>query len=526
MSSFRPTPRARALGVFLALAAAPACHGAAIAADQIHWTVTGPTSVAFDWRGPESDFHYGHLTNIPLTAIASPPSPIPISSAGPYWEVKLTGLQAGASYYYAVGTGPIHRFSTPPLSGSSNFKICVAGDIGNATQFTRMGTMQTMIAAEHPNFVLMVGDLTYGNVLTQADVDRHFNDVMPWSQDAAYMPIWGNHEWDKTTDDLRNYKGRFAFPNPHTSPTAPDSADVGGASPPYGEDWYWFDYGNTRFIAIPDPYTYGPGGPWANWYANVATLMSQAQSDPAIAFIVTFGHRPVYTSGNYNPGDLSLRTYLDALGSSYGKYVLDLSGHSHDYERSAPQAHVTHITAGTGGAHLEGTGVTSCLWEGGCPPPGWSAFRAMHHVVVTLRFTPTTIEGRVLCGPAGNLTNNLTDLDCAQGTVLDTFAIYNPAVLAAPPAVFRDFGLDPIEPNPARGEVRLTYRLAGASAATLELVDAGGRRVASRSLGSLGPGTHQARFEAAEVPPGVYFIRLRQAGRIATARVTLLASGR
>jgi len=27
-------------------------------------------------------------------------------------------------------------------------------------------------------------------------VDRHFNDVMAWSQQAAYMPAWGNHEYE------------------------------------------------------------------------------------------------------------------------------------------------------------------------------------------------------------------------------------------------------------------------------------------------------------------------------------------
>jgi hypothetical protein len=371
-----------------------------------------------------------------------------------------------------------------------------------------------------------VGDLTYGNILTQADVDRHFNDVMTWSRDAAYMPAWGNHEWDMVTDDLRNYKGRFDLPNPRTSPTAPDSAELIGPPPPYGEDWSWFDYGNTRFIAIPDPYTYGPSGPWANWYANVTAVMDQAQRDPAIAFIVTFGHRPVYTSGNYSPGDLTLRNDLDALGATYGKYVLDLCGHSHDYERSYPQSNVTHITAGTGGAPLENTKVPACLWKSGCPAPAWSAYRAMHHVVVTLSFTPAAIKGRVLCGPPGDTTNNLTDITCTQGTVIDTFTIFNPAVLGAAPPAAGEFGLGAVAPNPAQGEFRLSYRLAGFTPATLELVDASGRRVAIRIVGSLGPGQHEVAFGAPDAPPGVYFVRLRQGSRVASVRVTLLAGGR
>jgi hypothetical protein len=524
---FERPPGGRSLGLILAISGLIACSERARAADEIHWTFTGPRSVTLDWRGSGDSLHFGHIpANLAELAIATPATPTPISSSGPFWEARLTALQPASLYYYAIGAGPVHTFHTPPARGTSNFKLCVEGDIGNATTYPRMGVVQGMIAGEAPDFVLMVGDLTYGNILTPADIDRHFNDVMPWSQDAAYMPIWGNHEWEDATDDLRNYKGRFDIPNAHASPTAPDSAEVSGAQPPYGEDWYWFDYGNTRFIAIPDPYTYGPAGPWANWYANVATVMAQAQSDPSIAFIVTFGHRPAYTSGNYSPGDLTLRAYLDALGATYGKYLLDLCGHSHDYERMLPQSNVTHITAGTGGAHLEGTKVLSCLWKGGCPPPPITASRAMHHVVVSLKFTPVAIEGRVLCGPPGNSTTNLTDITCDQGAVIDTFAIFNPAVVAAPPMVTREFGLEPVAPNPALGEIRLSYRLTSFTPASLELLDAGGRRVDARSVGAYGPGLHEARFETGGIPPGVYFIRLRQAGKVATARVALLAGRR
>ena len=53
-----------------------------------------------------------------------------------------------------------------------------------------------MIARADPTLVLGLGDLTYADERSQADVDRHFDDVMVWSRRAAYMPVWGNHEWD------------------------------------------------------------------------------------------------------------------------------------------------------------------------------------------------------------------------------------------------------------------------------------------------------------------------------------------
>ncbi len=260
---------------------------AGLSVDGIHWTITGPTSVAFDWRGTESAIHYGTTTAYDQTVTASTPSPVPFSSTGPYWEASLSGLQPNTVYHYTIGSGPDHTFRTPPPRGSSGFIVAAEGDIGDASGYSRMPAVQSLIAGANPAFVLMVGDLTYGNTNGQAVVDGHFNDVMVWSQDAAYMPVWGNHEWETpAADDLRNYKGRFALPNPQTSPNAP----LAGCC---GEDWSWFDYGNVRFIAYPEPYA---SATWADWYPRAGVLMDEAQADPAIRFIVTspkFGCRPL-----------------------------------------------------------------------------------------------------------------------------------------------------------------------------------------------------------------------------------------
>lgn len=145
--------------------------------------------------------------------------------------------------------------------------------------------------------------------------------------------------------------------------------------------------------------------------------MDEAQADPKISFIVTFGHRPAYTSG-YHLSELALRAYLDDLGAHHSKYALNLSGHSHNYERSYPRHGVIHITVGTGGSELEEL-ETACLFRL-CPAPSWSAFRAMHFGVLRLRFTPSKIHGSFICGPAGGGKN---DVHCTPGSVLDRFAI-------------------------------------------------------------------------------------------------------
>lgn len=412
------------LGLLFCLLCATLSAAPAEAADEIHWTITGQTSVTFDWRGPETTIRYGLTTAYGQTVAASTPTPLPFSSTGPFWEARLTGLQENTLYHYSVGSGPDHVFRTPPPHGAADFTIYAEGDIGDATSYPNMPVVQSMIAAGSPAFVLAVGDLTYGNAHGQTHVDHHFNDVMVWSQDAAYMPAWGNHEWSTpTADDLRNYKGRFDIPNPQTSPGSPSVSCC-------GEDWSWFDYANVRFIAYPEPWS----GAWSDWNTKATALMNSAQSDPAIKFIVTFGHRPAYSSGHH-PGEAALKGFLDGLGATHSKYVLNLNGHSHDYERSYPQSGVVHLTVGLGGAGLEQDGT--CLWLT-CTQPSWSAFRAMHQGAVRLRFTSSGIDGTFICGPAGGGTNDVT---CVQGSTLDTFTIGSPGpgdvTSPAPPSNLR-----------------------------------------------------------------------------------------
>ena len=386
--------------------------GPALAADEIHWTIKGQTAVTFDWRGSETTIRYGTTTAYGTTVTAVTPSPVPISSPGPFWEARITGLQENTLYHYSIGSGPDHTFRTPLPRGTSDFWVSVEGDIGPGT-WPRVADVQSLIAATPPSFVLAVGDLTYANDEGQQAADDHFNGVMPWSQDVAYMPTWGNHEYDEGPG-MQNYKGRFDLPNAQ-------------ASPGQTEEWSWFDYGNVRFISYPEWGT----GTGADWYPKATALMDQAQNDPAIQFIVTFGHEPAYSSG-WHTGETDLAGYLGTLGSSHSKYVLNLNGHSHDYERSYPQSGVTHITAGIGGANLE-EASGSCLWVGGCPPPAWSAFRAMHHGVVRLHVTSGRIDGQMICGPVGDNGSNINDITCTRGSVVDAWSLVAPGTATACP---------------------------------------------------------------------------------------------
>ena len=166
----------------------------AFAADEIHWTVTGKDSVTFDWRGTSTENSIGYgLTSGNYTQVtATTPNPVPVSSNGPFWEAKLTGLTANTRYYYKIGNAPERSFRTAPTPGSSDFHLYAQGNIGSSSPYFNMGIVQDLIANDLPAFVVGLGDLTLGSKNGKAAIDQHFNDVMVWSKEAAYMPVWGD----------------------------------------------------------------------------------------------------------------------------------------------------------------------------------------------------------------------------------------------------------------------------------------------------------------------------------------------
>ena len=86
------------------------------------------------------------------------------------------------------------------------------------------------------------------------------------------------------------------------------------------------------------------------------------------------------------------------------------------------------------------------------------------------------------------------------------------------------FALDAVRPNPSRGgALAVSFMLPTPAAAALELYDIAGRRIAASAVGALGPGRHSVRLgEGSRITPGVYLVRLTQAGRSLARRVAVL----
>jgi len=74
--------------------------------------------------------------------------------------------------------------------------------------------------------------------------------------------------------------------------------------------------------------------------------------------------------------------------------------------------------------------------------------------------------------------------------------------------------------NPVVGPATVRFSLASEERAVLAVYDVGGRRVVSREVGTSGPGWHTVRLGS--LPAGVYLVRLSQAGRNLSARMTVI----
>jgi hypothetical protein len=67
----------------------------------------------------------------------------------------------------------------------------------------------------------------------------------------------------------------------------------------------------------------------------------------------------------------------------------------------------------------------------------------------------------------------------------------------------------------------VSYSLPSNEPAALEVFDVTGRQLSSRQVGGLGPGFHSVKL-AEWMPPGMYVVRLSQAGRSMSTRIAVV----
>ncbi len=377
-----------------------------------------PDEMWLYWRGPDSVVSFGPDLGYGSTAQAVAPTATPVDTSGPFWQVELTGLTPNTTYHYAIGnSGVDHTFRSAP---TGDFVWDDIGDTGTTYRggcnTPWMSQVWQQIAAEQPALVTHGGDISYANSCGKPAVHQFWEDIAPVATQAAMQFAWGNHEAGSSqADSLGNYKGRFNMPHAQTVPsdTPTTVSGVGCPSPAdptkngcRGDDWGYFTAGHVLFVAYPEPWT----GAYPDWLSKVDPLMAQAEADPNIFMIVTYGHRPAY--GNGGGGDLDLRAAIDTLGDKYspaarpdGKYLLNVAHHVHSGQALTARHGVVHLVDGAGGTDI----VTTASAAAG------TLFISGHFSHLRTTFSGDRLTYSFICGPDSSPASGNT---CTAGSVM------------------------------------------------------------------------------------------------------------
>jgi hypothetical protein len=143
---------------------------------------------------------------------------------------------------------------------------------------------------------------------------------------------------------------------------------------------------------------------------------------------------------------------------------------------------------------------------------------------VTVKGFGTLVSGVTVVSDAGMVNAGIGDPGCFECVWL-IYARLNGVEYGEPAVVVGNEGEAPqapasltVFPNPLRGAATLSFALAAPERLTLEVFDVRGRRVRTDALGMRGAGAHDLRFEAGDLRPGAYRLRLSGDGGFEAAR--------
>lgn len=263
------------------------------------------------------------------------------------YEVRIDDLRPWTFYDYeiegkdAAGQPAVlssGRTRTAP-AGRQDFRFIAFGDSGTGyrVQYKLAKLMSELDPM--PELIIHTGDLIYPDGAAKHYVRNFYRPYADLMLRGAFYVCIGNHDtWDYQAKPLFD---NFVFPENGPEDTMP-------------EQYYWFDYGDVRFICLDS------NDEVAIIRDKAAPWLDEVLADAGSRWKVLFYHHPVYTNGDHSPSG-KLREFILPITDRH-EVELILVGHNHMYERSHPMHNgeiagpgrgVVHITTGAGGGNLQ-----------------------------------------------------------------------------------------------------------------------------------------------------------------------------
>lgn len=293
---------------------------------------------------------------LPTGTLVSSQTAVPdAGSPGAPLVAAVDGLTPETIYCYRLnGLTSEAGFRTAPApSPQAKTRFAAFGDSGNGSDNQR--AVYAQIETVPYDLVLHLGDLAYEKGRAWELENNYFSTYRRLERSFSVFPVIGNH--DNATDSAAPFLGAFDLPD--------------NGSVPERERFYSFDWGAVHFVAL-DTERIG---------AEQAAWLDQDLGANARPWVVVYGHRPPYSSGEHGPNLAFQNTFGPILAQH--RVPLVLSGHEHDYERTKPIDGTVYVVSGGGGRDTRSV--------------GWSGFTAyaedvLHFLFVEADATTLTLH--------------------------------------------------------------------------------------------------------------------------------------
>ncbi len=300
-----------------------------------------------------------------------------------YFKADITGLTAGTTYEYTIGTdnsrSKVYTFTTE-AENVDNFSFVAIGDsqISNwdgtkggadtrGAMFTQAALKQAVEETGNPAFIFHTGDVTEHGT-NQKHWNYYFKALGDYGKTIPHFAAVGNHDIWSDSDNITpgsadNFDLHFNHPNNGGSKAFAEEAIAavlanGNASSKslvnnLDETTYSFNYGNTHFVVLNTGAFDSVPGPMDKIIIEAQTdwLKKDLEDNADAEWTILMMHEPLYHR---------LEGYgrLEGIHKVIEEYGVDLAilGHSHLVTRTYPMKNgeivsksvTDEIEAGTG----------------------------------------------------------------------------------------------------------------------------------------------------------------------------------